>query len=155
MAGELHFYDSANPANVPSGVAAAVYVNGAYRWPAAQVNRMSRVFRISVEAEASWARISRCIDIENGAGTPPEAVAFVEARRHYGYDDATVYVNRGNWGAVRTEFNTHKIAEPLYWVATLDGTTIVPGAWAVQYQGGFHAPYDVSVLHGVDNLHAP
>jgi hypothetical protein len=43
----------------------------------------------------------------------------------------------------------------LWWIATLDGTTDVPGAWAVQYQGGMRAPYDLSVLIGVDNFHAP
>lgn len=150
----IHFYDSASPENVPSGVYAAVYVNG-FAWPRAQVNRMARVIRVSTSAEADWARDARCIDVETGAATPADAVAFVRERRRLGFDDATVYVNRSNHDEVAKLIAEVKLAPPFWWVATLDGTQDVPGAWAVQYQGGMHAAFDLSVLHGVNNFRAP
>jgi hypothetical protein len=155
MTTRTHFYDSASPQNVPSGVYAAVYANGAYRWSTQQVDRMERVFHISVLPDATEAEFARCIDVESGAATPADAVQFVAARRKYGFDDATVYVNRSNWATVRALIAKARLDEPLYWVATLDGTMAVSGAWAVQYHGGMSAAYDVSVLLGVDNFVRP
>ena len=149
-----HFYDSASPENVPSGVYAAVYVNG-FTWSRQQVDRMAKVFRVSVRGEADWAHSARCIDVENGAATPADAVEFVKERRRLGYDDATVYVNRSNHQATADLIEKAGLEPPFWWVATLDGTQDVAGAWAVQYQGGTHAAYDLSILHGVNNFHAP
>lgn len=153
MTAKLHFYDSANPAAIPSGVYAGVYVNG-FAWPAAQVHRMHKVFRISVHSDPGWAAHARCIDIETGAAAPADAVPFVRERRRLGFDDATVYVNRSNMTEVRRLLEAAHLPA-LFWVATLDGTQDVPGAWAVQYQGGLHSAFDLSVLHGVDNFHRP
>lgn len=151
----IHFYDAATPENVPSGVHAAVYVNG-YAWPEVEVKRMSGVFRVSVHREAYWARFARCIDVESGAATPQDALTFLEHRRALGFNDGTVYCNRSNWEEIRQLIlGAHGFPEPLWWVATLDGTTEVPGAWAVQYYGGLHTPYDLSVLHGINNFHKP
>lgn len=148
------FLDSAQPSRVPTGSNAAVYVNG-YKWSAADVHRMARVFRVSVDREASWARLARCIDIEAGAAHPEDAVPFVLERRRLGFDDATCYVNRSNWPTVRAAFHAAQVPEPLWWVATLDGTWQIPGAWAVQGGQGGGGAWDVSILHGVDNLHTP
>ena len=150
----LHFYDAATPGNIPSGVCAAVAINGSYAWPEDEIRRMSRVFRYSVEREASWARYARAIDIERGAGLPEDVVPFIIARRGHGYNDGTFYCDRADLDDVRERL-THAGLPALEWVATLDGTTEIPGAWAVQYQGGGNAPYDLSVLYGVDNLHPP
>lgn len=148
----IHFYDSASPQNIPSGVYAAAYVNG-YVWPEREVMRMAKVIRVSVLADPHWARQARCIDVERGAASPEQAVAFVKLRRAYGFNDATVYVNRGNWEAVRNAHQQANEPHPFYWVATLDGTMDVPGAWAVQYAD--RGRYDLSVLHGIDNFHTP
>lgn len=140
---------------------AAYYVNG-FTWSQSEINRMSRVFGVSVMREAYWARNARCIDIEQGAGEPVDVVPFIEERRRYlherygqPYDDATVYVNRGNWEIVRSHVHAAGVTQPRYWVATLDGTQDVPEAWAVQYYGGPHSAYDLSVLLGKDDLHTP
>ena len=149
-----HFYDSASPENVPSGVYAAVYINGDFRWPEDEIRRMSKVFGVSVEKEPSWARLARCIDLENGAGGIEDAAPFIKARLHYGFDDGTVYVNRSNRDEVAGRLQGAGITA-LNWVATLDGTMDVLDAWAVQYHGGLNAPFDLSVLHGVNNFHKP
>lgn len=154
MTRPIHFYDAANPTAVPSGVYAAVYVNG-FAWPEAHIKRMHRVFSVSVLRDAHWARQARCIDIENGAAHPEDAVPFVRERRRLGFNDATVYVNRSNHDDVAERLQHADLRGVRFWVATLDGTQAVPGAWAVQYQGGMHAAFDLSVLHGTDNFHAP
>lgn len=150
---KVHFYDSANPAAIPSGVYAGVYING-FAWPDRQVHRMHKVFSISVHPDAGWAAKARCIDIESGAAQPSDAVPFIRERRRLGFDDGTVYVNRSNHDDVAARLKAAGL-HALFWVATLDGTQDVPGAWAVQYQGGLHAPFDLSVLHGPDNFHRP
>ena len=76
----IHFYDAATPENVPSGVYAAVYVNG-FAWPESQIKRMAKVIRISVHREAYWAKFARVIDIESGAALTTDAVPFIRARR--------------------------------------------------------------------------
>lgn len=159
---QLHFYDAANSHNVPSGVPAAVYINARFAWAKSEIRRMSKIFSISVEPEAFWAKDARCIDIENGAAGIENAVPFVIERRKR-HNDATNYVNRNNWEPVIERFQHAMLALPFFWVATLDGTmeveTKVNGvtvrAWAVQYFGGPDTAFDKSILHGVDNLHKP
>lgn len=90
-----HFYDSASPQNIPSGVMASAYVNG-YVWSQAETDRMSRVFHTSVYGESYWAKVARCIDVERGAATPADVVPFFRERAHYGHADATVYASLSN-----------------------------------------------------------
>ncbi len=161
MTQQLHFYDAANSHNVPSGVHAAVYVNG-FAWAESEVKRMARIFRVSVRSDARWARLARCIDIEAGAARPADAVSFIRHRRAIGFPDSTCYVNRSNWQEVYERVRHANLPEPLWWVATLDGTRqvalsiagrTVAHAWAVQFEtvNGF----DLSVLHGNDNFVRP
>lgn len=153
----IHFYDASTPENVPSGVYAAVYVNG-YVWPEEQVRRMAKVFRISVRQESSYAKVARCIDVENGAALPQNVVPFLGQRLELGFPDGTVYVNRSNREQVKELCQEAKFKfrnrpwMPFEWVATLDGTDI-PDAWAVQLLT--EHGYDYSILHGVDNFHKP
>jgi hypothetical protein len=158
----IHFYDAASPQNVPSGVHAAVYVNG-YAWPQSEIDRMSRVFRISVLREASWGRVARCLDIENGAALPQDMPAFIAYRKHR-WPNTTAYVNRSNWQTVWELVRQSGEPEPRWWVATLDGTQdveltingkVVARPWAVQYGQGPGGGYDLSVLHGIDDFVKP
>lgn len=149
----IHFYDSASPENIPSGVYAAVYVNG-YKWSTHDVDRMRAVIRVSVERESSWAKEARVIDVENGAALPQDVVPFIRERRRHGHNDATAYVNRSNWDECKRLVRDAGL-ECFWWVATLDGTQDIPGAWAVQYYGGMRTPYDLSVLHGENTFHSP
>jgi hypothetical protein len=151
----IHFYDSASPHNIPSGVHAAVCINGKYTWRESDIQRMAQVFRyIAVEDGRpieEWAQHARGVDIEPGCVWPPErAVPFLVAR-HQHFGDATAYCDRSTLPRVRQLMSGIPV---FYWVATLDGTQDVPGAWAVQY-ADVHNLYDVSVLHGINNLHKP
>lgn len=160
----IHFYDAASPHAVPSGVYAAVYVNG-FKWPEADVQRMRRVIRVSVEREASWARHARVIDVESGAALPEDVVPFLHERLSLGHHDGTAYVNRSNILDVHERVvherertgNDHFLCR--YWMATLDGSQPTEydrlHLWAVQYHGGMSAAYDLSVLYGVDDFVKP
>jgi hypothetical protein len=138
-------------------VFAAVAIDGRFAWDEHDIQRMEKVFRYTVLGGMIVAHHARCIDIEagNSANSPERYMPFlVERTRHYG--DATAYVNRSNHAQVAAECEKAGILSAVhFWIATLDGTQDVPGAWAVQYQGGLHAPFDVSVLHGVNNFHRP
>jgi len=148
----LHFYDSTNPGNIPSGVAAAIPVDGKFVWNQRDIDRMSAVIGYTVEGQVAKARIARAIDIEPGCVWPPEnAIPFLRERHRLNHD-ATAYADRSNMPTVRGLCQRAGIPI-LEWVATLDGTQDVEGAWAVQYQGGIRAPFDVSVVHGVGNFH--
>ena len=154
---KLHFYDAANAGNVPSGVVAFVPVDGDFAWRESDVHRMSRVARYTVLGGAEAARHARGIDIEVGdrANNPDEYMPFLIAR-HKSHGDATPYCNRSTLPSVQQHCERAGILSGMhFWVATLDGTQDVPGAWAVQYEGGFTARFDLSVLHGVDNFHRP
>lgn len=153
----IHFYDAANSRNVPSGVHAAIPVDGDFKWVKSEIDRMSKVFFYTVLGGPEAAHHARGIDIETGdrANDPGFYMPFlIERTKHYG--DATPYCNRSTLPSVRQHCEHAGILHAMrFWVATLDGTMDVPGAWAVQYQGGLRAPFDLSVLHGVDNFHRP
>lgn len=151
----IHFRDSASPENIPSGSYAAVYINGRFTWSQRDRERMAKIFCVSVQRDAFWAKFARCIDVEKEAALPEDVPGFIAERRAHGFNDATVYVNRSNIDAVKAEVEQHHLAPPFYWVATLDGTQHFEGAWAVQYAGGVNAPFDVSVLHGINNFVTP
>lgn len=153
---QLHFYDAADPRNIPSGAHAAVAANGEFAWRDSDVRRMASVFRFlehddGVGDLSRWAPHARAIDIEPECIWPPErAMPFLVARaKHYG--DATAYCNRSTLPEVRDLVKRAEI-EILEWVSTLDGTQDVAGAWAVQYYGGVHTPWDLSVLLGKYNF---
>jgi hypothetical protein len=146
------FYDSASPENIPSGVNAAVCINGKWAWRDSDIRRMANVFRyIEVGGEPEWAAHARGIDIEPECVWPvSEAIPFLVARqKHFG--DATAYCDRSTLPelrqlCLRAEINPH------LWISTLDGTMQVGDEWATQYQD-VHNLYDLSVLHGPRNFH--
>ena len=150
----VQFYDSASPGNIPSGVNAAVCINGRFAWSEHDVRRMGSVFRyIAVGGEPQWAAHARGVDIEPECVWPPEqAIPFLVAR-HLHFGDATAYCDRSTLPQLRELVDRAGI-RVLYWVATLDDTRQVEGAWAVQY-ADVRNLYDVSILHGVNNLHRP
>lgn len=155
MSKHLHFYDSTEPRNVPSGVHAAVYINGAFAWPESEIKRMAKVIRVSTHGAGDAWKSARVVDIENFDATPDSAMPFL-IHRTKNYGDATAYCNRSTRPAVAERCERAGILSRVrFWIATLDGTQDVPGAWAVQYAGGISAAVDVSVLHGVDDFRTP
>lgn len=163
----VHFYDAANSRNVPSGVYAAVYINGDFVWPESERRRMSHIIGVSVEREAFWAEHGRAIDLENKAALPEDAPGFVKHRgmflasHGFHHNDAVVYVNRANRGdvverlqhaGITIVMDNLNVDTAREWVATLDGTDI-PDAWACQsFTNGL---FDRSILHGIDSFRRP
>ena len=146
--------DSAAPQNIPDTFkAAAVYINGDYAWPHAQIARFPKIIRISVFGAASYAAQARVLDVEQFAATPDDAPAFIRERRRLGFDDATIYCNESTLPAVRTA-----CAGLHYrlWIASWTGHAHeVDGAWAVQYSGGVDLAYDTSVVYGREDFSRP
>lgn len=154
---QIHFYDASNSHNVPSGVHAAIPVDGRFQWTQHEIARMSKVIFYTVLGGTAVAHRARGIDIEAGdrANDPEFYMPFlIERVKHYG--DATPYCNRSTLPSVQQHCERAHILDKMhFWVATLDGSQNVPGAWAVQFQGGMRAPFDLSVLHGADTFHRP
>ena len=168
---DIHFYDSANPSAIPSGVYASVNIGF---WTQAEADRMRRVFH-AVEFQntsPSLARICRCIGVEPNAASVAEAIQFCIARHEFGRDDFTVYTSLGEGSdpthqpgmvGIINALRSNAPGRPFrLWIAEWD---MNPGnrpeaegvkAWAKQYvsEPGGH-PYDLSVLYGVNDFIRP
>jgi hypothetical protein len=146
-------YDSDNPDAIPSGVAAAGYVNGyaALAWFARGFTRFPNARRITVFPTDEG---DTC-DVEWLDLTPEQAPPWVKGRRAAGVLVPWVYCNRSNRPAVERALTLAGILsdQVALWVATLDGTKTVPAGpypiAAVQYansaMSGGH--YDLSVVN--------
>lgn len=159
--------DSVQPAAIPASAfaAAALYLNGRYAATEAEVHRFRHVIRISVLADRpDQAEHARALDVETGDATPADVPGWIDTRRRFGHDDATIYCDRDNIRAVAEAAAGRPFR---LWVATLDGTKFGPesGYWAVQYQAArpgavarryrlyaTSAGYDVSVVYGTPDF---
>jgi hypothetical protein len=139
------FYDSTDPAKIPSGAHAALYRDGDYAATTEQASRFAAVRWITVLGD--W-RTCGIADVENGDMTPGDARLWVKGRQSIG-KRARVYCNRDTLPDVRTACDG---LDYLVWISTLDGDKLTadwtPGLWAVQYEGGLTAARDTSVLYG-------
>jgi Putative peptidoglycan binding domain len=117
------------------------YVNGALpasannynlaktTWPEAQI--------LSITTNGDVGAFADICDCETGDYTPQKAAMWRANNR-----GKTIYVNRSNWQIVKSLI---PISLPTYYiVATLDGTTDIPGSVAVQYTG--NGLYDTSIV---------
>ncbi len=135
-------YDSADPSAIPAGAQlVAGYVDGADQqvvqaWRDAFAGRFStaRQVRIAVLPTTDDGHV---LDVENGDATPVSAPGWVRMRRAAGLASPACYVNRGNWAEAIQAFADQGVPEPLWWIATLDGTQLPPegGVIACQYAG--------------------
>jgi hypothetical protein len=143
--------DSTSASDIPLEVLAAVggYGDGEFVWSAADWARFpASIVPLSIVTNA--ANQGDVLDVERGDATPAEVPGWVlhfdrPARRR-----PTIYSSRWTWPAVRQALHDAGLEAVLidWWAATLDGTTDVPGAVAVQAFGsamtGGH--YDESVI---------
>lgn len=155
------FYDSANPAAIPSGMLAAVYVNtdGSYAWPRDEVERMRAVFGISESPNPEFARYARCIAVEQGAASPEDVIAFLQHRHGHGHDDGMVYTDRALWDEVEAICLEHEL-HPGFWIAApglnRDQAAALRsrrGTEPVAVQNEWLTPYDRSAVLRPDRLH--
>ena len=139
-------YDGVTATRLP--VSAAVvggYVDGLYKWSAADWARFPRSVKVRIAVFAAT-NDGHVLDVEPGNATPAQSVDWVLMRRRAGVDP-TVYMNSSTWSTVRAEFTSRRIAEPHYWVAAYDDKAVIPaGAIGKQYYNNDTLGYDLSVV---------
>jgi hypothetical protein len=139
-------FDGIFPDEVPAGADLyAGYDDGEWDDAAELATRFHGkiVVRVTVAAGDNAGNV---LDVENGDASPSQAVGWVQRRRASGAVP-TVYCSVSSWPAVRSAFQTQRVAEPYYWVADYslgEEPPIPAGAIALQYTdtGG----YDISVV---------
>lgn len=132
-------YDGVSPQKIPRvAVAVLVYIDGRYRWTAAELALFPHIphLEIAVSARTNNGRV---LDVEKGDATPAEAVAWVEKRRraeiHRVSGNPIIYTSRSNWAMVRAAFVDRAVPEPEWFIAQWDDDpTIPPGAVAKQFK---------------------
>jgi len=155
-------YDAVTPANIPtSAVMVAGYVDGLYKWTAADWARFPNAVHVPIAVFAST-NAGVCLDIEARNATPAQAPGWVKRRRAAGVDPST-YCSYGDlghtWALVVNEFHRQGVPEPHYWVAGYPGCgqSLYPGSVAHQWIDD--GPYDRSVVAdywpGVDPAPTP
>jgi hypothetical protein len=134
-------YDSVDPFGIPANApAVAGYGDGNYVWPQAGWDRFPNARKLSIVVSA--AHQGDVLDVEKGDALPGEVPGWCDRFNRPGRRRPTIYCNRGSWPAVRAAVGSNRQVD--YWISTLDGTTQVPGAVAVQYVDV--GPYDLSVI---------
>ena len=160
------FYDSARPDLIPDHASVLLYRDGDYAATAEQAKRFARVRWITVIGGVDIAATAGAIDYEPGNACyekPGLLRAYVGARQAAGHR-ARIYADRSNVARALEEVAGLRRC---WWISTLDGQRRSPvelaadlahhfeaavptgDLWAHQYQGGLHAPYDVSELYGL------
>ncbi len=139
-------YDGVTATRLP--VSAAVvggYVDGLYKWSAADWARFPRSVKVRIAVFATT-NDGHVLDVEPGDATPAQSVDWVLMRRKAGVDP-TVYMNSSTWSTVRSAFQARRVAEPHYWVAAYDDKAVIPaGAIGKQYYNNDTLGYDLSVV---------
>lgn len=132
-----HFYDSAHPAGIPHGQAAAVYATGNYVAYPSDTKRLGHVIWIDVtgtDYEAST------LDSEPGNADCAQAGRWAEHRlAEYLRQVARIYMSKSDWpacrAAVRRDVPKAERSRVHWWVADPTGYDhIVPGADATQWK---------------------
>jgi hypothetical protein len=146
--------DSTTPAAIPvAGTQlAAGYVDGSWDDFAAIQARFPGIAHVSIDVNGSHPEAD-VRDWENGdkAGSLEQWV--IDHNNHAGHKDARVYCNRSTIPEVRQLTGSQILGKDYWlWVATLDGTKILPdmfGVSAVQDKGAnlTGANYDESIVY--------
>jgi hypothetical protein len=150
-------FDSVTAADIPAGAGrVAGYVDGLYRWSTNDWLRFpgARITRIAVNPATDAGNAG---DVEQGDMTPQTAAAWAARRLTAGEPRVLVYCNRSTRAAVESALRSMlpdpELARVGLWIATLDGTQMVPAGplpvVMVQYAGanmsGGH--YDLSLVY--------
>lgn len=139
-------YDGVDASNLPvSAKAVAGYVDGLYKWSAADWARFPHALKVRIAVFRST-NDGHVLDVEPGNATAAESVDWVLMRRAAGADP-TVYMSSSTWATVRSAFSARRVTEPHYWVASYDGVAKIPaGAIGKQYYNNNALGYDLSVI---------
>ena len=81
------------------------------------------------------------LDVETGDATPADVPGWCDRFNRPGRRAPTIYCDRNTWPLVQQAVGNRRVD---YWIGTLDGTKVVPGAVAVQYVDT--GAYDESII---------
>jgi len=151
-------YDAADPSGIPrTARMVGGYVDGRYRWSAAQWGMFPNAVKVRIAVDPAT-NDGHVFDGPPDNATWPQVVSWVVMRRHAGADPS-VYTDLDQWPIGRQAFNNAGVAQPHWWIAYWDGSTVVPpGAVAHQYTDRSDI-YDISAVldywPGVDPAPSP
>lgn len=146
--------DSTEPDTIPTAFTlrpngAIAYVDGRYAWTPEQLARFPRYEAISVTGDPAAMRVARWVDVERFDATPAEVPACWDARRAYDFTDFGVYADRSTVPDILDA--THG-AEPLWWIATLDGQPWTPIALAADIWNRYRVMISPHRIRWIQNL---
>jgi len=153
-------YDSTTPAQIPADAQmVAGYVNGLYRWDAADWARFPRdCARVHIDVDGSAWHVASVLDIERFDASPQDFPGWAKARLAVGLAWPTAYCSRSNADVVLELCRKAGLADADWFlgVATLDGTILPADAYPnLAYCQAFGAArggpnYDLSVVYRDD-----
>jgi hypothetical protein len=129
----MMLYDSDQPSAIPTdAVAVAGYGDGYAEpaWTNGGWARFPNAHKLVIVVHAGDQ--GDVLDVERGDASPADCPGWCDRFSRPGRRAPTLYCNRSSWPAVRAAVAGRRVD---YWISTLDGTTDVPGAVAVQYAG--------------------
>lgn len=132
--------DSVTAGRIPPGTpVVAGYADGNYAWTSADWAEHADAVCLSIAVHPGTQ--ADILDVENGDATPQDVPGWIDRFQRPGRRRPTVYCSRSAIAAVRAATGAREFD---WWAATLDGTTAVPGAVAVQYVD--YGGYDESTI---------
>ena len=132
--------DSTRPGMIPPATpVVAGYADGSFAWTAADWALFPHSVKLSIAVSA--ATQADILDVELGDATPAEVPGWCDRFSRPGRRAPTVYCSRSSWPAIQAAVGSRHVD---YWIGTLDGTTSVPGAVAVQFAD--YGTYDESTI---------
>lgn len=131
----------------PNGV--LVYVDGAYKWPASQIARFTRHWRITTTGAVDMAPHARVIDVERFDATPADVAPYQRTRAGHG-DRTVVYCDRSTVPAVVEA--TEEWPKLLWMISTLDGRNWNPQTLAVDISQNEGVYLDARLIHAIQNI---
>jgi hypothetical protein len=139
--------DAAHAADVPGAPpVVAGYVDGLYRWSAADWARFPRSVQVRI-ATSALTDDGNAGDVETGDMTPQQAPSWVLRRRAAGVEPM-IYCSLATWPQVKSEFGVQAVPQPAWWVADWSDPAphLVAGSAATQYLHDQAPGYDVSQI---------
>lgn len=142
--------DSTTPRNIPSDFNApdrlvAPYIDGAFKWPVAQLRRFSKAVQVTITVTGDPAAM--VADVESGDLTPEGFAAWLKARLDAGQRWHGLYSSIDSRPLVDQAVTAAGLDPKLFgwWGADPTGHPhLVPGSVATQYLWG--TGYDLSVV---------
>jgi len=137
-------FDSVDASAIPPGAeVVAGYIDGRWRWSAADWSRFPLARKLTIATSAATDD-GQCLDVERYDATPDQGSAWCQRRRAAGVVPWE-YCAWANWPACRQAFATAKVPEPWWWIADWTGAAVLLDG-AVGHQYANLPGYDLSVV---------